>query len=119
MDTPVSSLESLFERIEAYGKTTLELTKLRALDTIIFVVTTLISRLGVAAMVSMFFLVLNVGIALYLGEQLGKNYYGFFIVAAFYALAGLLMHSFLFDWIKKPVHDLIIQKSLQSPGHAQ
>ena len=117
MDTPTSSMESLFERIEAYGKTTLELTKLRALDTVIFVMTTLISRLGVAAMVAMFFLVLNVGIALYLGEQLGKSYYGFFIVAGFYALAGLLMHSFLFDWIKKPIHEMIIRKSNQSQEH--
>ena len=111
-------MESLFDRIEAYGRTTLELSKLRALDTVIFVVTTLISRLGVAAMVSMFFLVLNVGIALWLGEQLGKNYYGFFIVAAFYALAGLLMHSFLFDWIKKPIHEMIVRKSIQSQDHA-
>jgi len=38
MDTPVNEFESLFERIEAYIKTSYELAKLRALESAILVV---------------------------------------------------------------------------------
>ena len=113
METSVSSVESLYERIEAYGKTSYELTKLKSLETTTIVVTSLVSRLSVILMISLFALVLNIGIALWLGELLGQSYYGFFIVAAFYLLAGIVLHIFLHRWIKKPLSDLIITQALQ------
>ena len=113
METPVSSIESLFDRIETYGKTTYELSKLKALETATIVATSLVSRMSVILMISMFALVLNLGVALWLGELLGKSYYGFFIVAAFYLVAGLVLHFFLHRWIRKPMSDLIITQALQ------
>ena len=113
METPVSIIETLFEKGEAYGKTSLELAKLKSLETTTHVVTSLISRMSVILMLLLFGLVLNIGIALMLGEFLGKSYYGFFIVAAFYLLAGLVLHFFLLKWIKKPVSELIIIQALQ------
>ena len=113
METPVSLVESLFEKVEVYGKTTFELSKLKALENTTHVVTSLVSRLSVIIMLSLFTLVLNIGIALLLGELLGKSYYGFFIVAAFYLIAGIVFHFFLHKWIKKPISDLIITQALQ------
>ena len=113
METPVSSIESLFDRIETYGKTTYELSKLKLLETTIKVVNTLVPRLSVIIMVSLFALVLNIGIALLLGELLGKSYYGFFIVAGFYLIAAIILHFFLQKWIQKPISELIIKQSLQ------
>jgi len=113
METSLSSIESLYERIEAYSKTTYELTKLKSLETTTIVVTSLVSRLSVILMISLFALVLNIGIALWLGELLGETYYGFFIVAAFYLVAALVLHFFLHTWIKKPIGDLIITQALQ------
>src|SRR5688500_17060890 len=113
METPASLIESLFERVEAYSKTSYELSKLKSLETTTVVVTSLISRLSVILMISVFALVLNIGIALLLGELLGKAYFGFFIVAAFYLVAGIVLHLFLHRWIKKPVSDLIITQALQ------
>jgi hypothetical protein len=113
METPVGSIESLFEQVESYSKTTYELSKLKLLETITIVVTSMLPRLGVIIMLSLFALVLNIGIALYLGEILGKSYYGFFIVAGFYLIAGIVLHFFLHQWIKKPVSDLIIKQALQ------
>jgi hypothetical protein len=113
METPAVSVESLFERVEAYSKTTFELSKLKLLETAIMVVTVLLPRLSVILMGSLFALVLNIGIALYLGELLGKSYYGFFIVAAFYLVAGWILHVFLHKWIKKPLADLIINQALK------
>jgi len=113
METPASLVETLFEKAEAYGKTTIELSKLKVLETTTRVATTLVAKLSVILILSLFVLVLNIGIALMLGEVLGKSYYGFFIVAAFYLVAGIVFHIFLHKWIKKPVGDLIIKQALQ------
>lgn len=113
METTARTIETLYERAEAYGKTTYELSKLKALETTTTVVTSLVSRLSVILMISMFALVFNIGIALLLGELLGKSYYGFFIVAAFYLVAGIVLHFFLHKWIRKPLSDLIITQALQ------
>jgi hypothetical protein len=92
METIRTVIETLYERTEEYSKTSLELAKLKSL---------------------LFVLVLNIGMALWMGELLGKSYYGFFIVAGFYLIAGFIFHFFLHNWIKKPVSKLIITQVLQ------
>ena len=113
METPARSIELLFEKAEIYGKTTYELSKLKLLETTTIVVSSVLARLSVTIMISMFVVVFSLGIALMLGEMLGKAYYGFFIVAGFYLFAGILLHFFLHKLIKKPVSELIIKQALQ------
>jgi hypothetical protein len=43
---------------------------------------------------------------------LGKMFYGFFIVAGFYLLLGLLFYSMRNRWFKEPISNMIIQKIL-------
>lgn len=113
METPTNSIESLFEKVEVYGKTTFELSKLRLLKTTNIVVSTLIAKLSVIVMISVFTFVLSIAVALLLGDMLGKAYYGFFIVSGFYLIVGLVFHFFLLRWIKKPISELIIKQALQ------
>jgi lipoprotein signal peptidase len=113
METPASIIESLFERVEAYSMTTLELSKLKVLETTTVIVSSLVSHVSVIFSVVLFVLVLNIGIAFWLGELLGKTYYGFFIVAAFYLLVSIILYLFLYKWIKKPLSDMIIVQALQ------
>ncbi|NTW24303.1 MAG: hypothetical protein HGA37_06360 [Lentimicrobium sp.] len=113
METPSSSIESLFEKAEAYGRTTYELSKLKLLETTNIVVTSIIARLSVILMISMFSFVVSIALALWLGDILGKAYYGFFIVAGFYLLAGIILHFSLHKWVKKPISELIIKQALQ------
>lgn len=113
MESPASLIESLIERVETYSKTTYELSKFRVLEKSTRIASSVVSRLGVIIILSMFLLTLNTGIALLLGELLGKFYYGFFIVAAFYLVVGIVFYFFLHQWIKKPLSDLIIKKALQ------
>ncbi len=110
---PSSQIEQLVERIEAYGRTTYELSKLKVLETTIHVATSFLSRLSVIVMISFFILILNIGVALWLGERLGKLYYGFFIVAGFYLFAGIVLNMFLHKWIKKPISSFFIKQALQ------
>jgi hypothetical protein len=113
METPANHIESLIEKGEAYGKTSYQLAKLKSLQAATVVVTTLIARISVIIVITLFVLVFNVGVALFLGELLGKSYYGFFIVAGFYLLAGVVLHLFLYKWIRKPISDLIITQIIE------
>lgn len=113
MEQAPNSFEELYARGEAYTKTSIELAKLKALEATTQIATTMIWRLSVVISISLFGLVFNIGVALWLGEVLGHSYYGFFIVAGFYLLAAIVFHFFLRNWIKKPVSDLIITQALQ------
>lgn len=112
MENPANTIDILFEKIELYSKTTIELSKYKLLNTSSNVLSLLAAKIVVVTTGFIFILVLNIGIALYLGELLGKNYYGFFIVAVFYLIATLVIYFFLFDHIKKHICNLIISQAL-------
>ena len=113
MDEQTGLIESLIEKGEQYGKTTLELLKLKTLDKSADVASYLVSWLIVLIFAVLFFLILNIGVALWLGELLGKSYYGFFIVAGFYALLALIFGVFRKQLIKNPVNNSIIEQVLE------
>jgi phosphoglycerol transferase MdoB-like AlkP superfamily enzyme len=113
MDDRAGLIESLIEKGEQYGKTTLELFKLKTLDKSADVASNLVSWLIVVIFAVLFFLILNIGIALWIGELLGKSYYGFFVVAGFYAVLALVFGIFRKQLIKKPMNNSIITQVLE------
>lgn len=113
MDERESLIESLLEKGEQYGKTTLELIKLRTLDKSASVASDLVSWLIIVIFATLFFLILNIGIALWIGDLLGKPYYGFFIIAGFYAILALVFAIFRKQLVKKPVNNSIITQVLE------
>ena len=119
MDNQYDILEPLKETTEQYIKAAIELSKLKILETITNVITSLVSKIAVVLIFSMFLLILSIGIAFMLGDNIGKTYYGFFIVAGFYLMAGAIFHFFLYKWIKEPVSNLIINKALQENNNAE
>ncbi len=106
-------IESLFEKAVEYSKTSYELVKLKALYKISDVVSSLIPSSIVFVFIASFMFFLNLGIAFWLGEILGKTYFGFFIVAAFYSLIAIVLHFVLHKWIKKIIGNYIIKKVLK------
>jgi fatty acid desaturase len=58
-------------------------------------------------------LFLNLGIAFWLGDILGKPFWGFFVVAAFYFLVGIVIHFFMHNWIKRLVGNYFIKRVLK------
>jgi hypothetical protein len=110
MEMPTHSIESIFESVEAYIKTTIELSKLKALDTVSGVITALISRVIICIVMTLFVIFLSVGMALFLGSLLEKTYYGFFIVAAFYLVMGAILSFSLQNWLKESMGDSLISQ---------
>jgi hypothetical protein len=108
--TPIATL---FERAEDYGKTTLNLLKLNAIDKSADVVSSLVSRLAVVMTVVFSILIVSVGLSLWIGKLLGDAFYGFFIIGGFYAILAILLQVFRHQWLKDPVSNSIIKQMLK------
>lgn len=106
-------LELLLEKAEDYGNTTIELMKLKAINKSADIFSSLALKIVFFAIVALFIVIANVGVALWIGDLLGKPYYGFFIVAACYGLAAILLRSYLYDWVKVPISNFIITQMLK------
>jgi len=106
-------LDSLLETASDYGKTSLELVKLKTIEKTSDVISSLVPHSVVFILIALFLFFLNLGIALWLGDILGKAFYGFFVVAAFYILAGIVIHFFMHKRIKNLVGNYFIKNVLK------
>ena len=113
MEDKAKIIDELLGKAAEFGRTELELVKLKALDKTSDVVSSTVPHLIVIAVISIFLLFLNLGIAFWLGGVLGNIYFGFFAVAAFYGLTALVLRLFLYKWLKKRVGDYIVRKVLK------
>jgi fatty acid desaturase len=113
MEDTSKLLESLLERAVEYGKTSVELAKLKALDKTSDVVSTLIPHTIVVVVIASFMVFLNLGLAFWLGEVLGKICFGFFVVAAFYGISAIIIHFFMHKWLKRLICNYFIKQMLK------
>jgi len=96
METNSESIDLLVSRAEEFSKTNFELLKLKSIEKTADVGSTLFSRLLLILAICLFSLTFTIAISFWLGELLGKVFYGFFIVAGIYGIIGIilfLMHS--------------------------
>jgi hypothetical protein len=110
MENETTFLEPLFEKAEAYGKTSYELFKLRATEKTVNVLSTFFSR-GIAILALYIFIIFfSIAISLWLGDLLGKVYYGFLCVAGFYGIITCIIYFFMHNWIKKITSSAIVKQ---------
>ena len=109
MEDKINLLESLLEKTEEYGKVSLDLLKLKALDKASDAVSSLLPRLAITLAVLFFVSMVNIGIALWLGEILGESWFGFLAVAAFYGFLGIMLFLFR-KGLKKLIGNSIIEQ---------
>ena len=113
MEVNAPIIESLIQNTVEYGQKSLELIKLKAIDKTSDVIATGISHAVVLIILTTFLLFLNLGLAFWLGEIFGKVYYGFFAIAAFYAILGILIHLFMHKRLKMMICNYIIKQVLE------
>jgi hypothetical protein len=113
MEDHAKLIEELLEKATEYGKTSFELVKLKALDKTSDVVSSIIPDSIVFVLILSFMLFLNLGLAFWLGEILGKTFLGFFAVAAFWGFIGLIICLFMRKWLKKLISNYIIKLALK------
>lgn len=112
MEKPASIVEGLLSQIEDYGKTSFELAKLRTIQKLIPAATVFTSNVIVLSVVSLFVLLLNIGIGMWLGDVLGKPWYGFMAISAFYLFLAVLLRLKVAKWLRKPISRFIIKQTL-------
>lgn len=91
MKNKVILIKMLFEKFEQYGKTSIELYKLKTIDKVTDVFASLVSRIVISIIITLFLIFFSIGTAVFLGDILGKIYYGFFAVTGFYALVAIVL----------------------------
>ena len=113
MEDNIKSIESLLEKVADYSKTSYELAKLKTLDRTSDVASTIVPHAIVILLFASFMLFVNFGIAFWLGDVFGNNYYGLFVVAGFYIISALVLHFFFHKKIKNLVWNYIIKQVLK------
>jgi hypothetical protein len=112
MEQSKTFIEPLFAKAESYGKTSLRLIKLKAIDKISNLISAIVSNAILVFVLSFFVVSANIGLALWLGDILGKSYYGFFCVAGLYGLIGGIYYFIIQNKIKQSIRNSIISEML-------
>jgi len=108
--TAAENIETLFDTLKQYGQTHIDLFRLKAADKFSEIVSSAIAAIIVFVVLFIFFALLSIGIALLLGELLGKSYYGFFALGGFYLIIGLIFYSMRNKLLKAPLVNIMIKK---------
>jgi hypothetical protein len=113
METPTEHIESLFANAGEYLENKTELWKLKIVDKTSEAVSSIVEKLIIVFIGIIFFILFNIALALLIGYWLGNSFYGFFILAAFYGIVGLIVHVSRDKMIKTPITNSIIEKFLK------
>jgi len=113
MEEEKQLFDDLIDKSKKYINTSFELFKLSAVDKSSDVLSGLIYRLVIFILVTVFTVMFNIGIAIWLGEILGQTSYGFFIVAGFYLLITLFIYIFREKLVKRPISEMIVGQILK------
>ena len=113
MEEKTNLLKSLLDVATDYGETSIEVVKLKVLDKTTEIISSLAPLSIVIVFLLSFLLFVNLGIAFWLGEILGKTFYGFLVVAGFYIIVAIFIRIFLYNWIKKLVGDYMVKRLLK------
>lgn len=112
MENVKEEFENLLKQAQEYADTRLELTKLQSVDKLSDVVSSVLSRMIIVLLATMFLILLSIAAALLIGDLMGKTYYGFFIISGFYALIGLICLTQRHALFKRPINEMMIRKIL-------
>ena len=111
MKLDLSFMEPLLEKVGHFGQLNIDLIKYKILDKVADLISSFIARFMLLLMMSIFAVFSSLGAALWIGELLGKIYYGFFAVALFYGLVSVFV-MYLQQAIKLRMNNWIISKML-------
>lgn len=108
-----SAFESLIESAREYGKTSIELCKLKTIKSSADFISAAMVKVILVSLLVFIFVLISIATALWLGDILGKPFYGFFIMAGFYSILSIFIFLFRIRLIKSPVKNAIIYQALK------
>lgn len=105
-----SFTERLHDQVEQYVKTSIELYRLKAINTMSGVFAAVGTGLILWVIFLLILLFLSIGAAFYVGKILGSYHYGFFIVAGFYILVGVVIYIYRVKCFTEKLNNFIIKQ---------
>lgn len=109
MENQSTPVESLIDRVKSYVETRIDLLRLKAIDKSSSFLSLLLSMIVVILVSFISVMMISVGLALLLGDWLGKSYYGFFIVGGIYLITGLVLYSMRDKLLRSPIANSMIK----------
>lgn len=106
----ISNIEKLYDMAGDYLDTRLDLFRMKGTLKASDLLSSIASAVFVGLFILTVFLLLNIGLGFWLGEVLGKTFYGFFALAGFYFLVGLILYLLRDKIVKTPVSNAVIRK---------
>ena len=113
MDKQPNVVESLIGNSTEYIETRLNLFKLKLVDKTSDIASSVVSILPLLLIFILVFFLLNIGIALLIGDFVGRASWGFLILTAIYIIAGLVLYKSRNKLLKVPFANLLIRKFLK------
>lgn len=110
MQSPLDNIEALYDKSKEYMETQMELFRLKAINKSTTMISSLATRLIYITVFLIGLFLLNIALGFWLGELLGKVYYGFFCLAAFYFIVGLIIFAIRKNSIGNPIRNALIDK---------
>lgn len=112
-DTRPDTISELAKEAGVYLEAKAELLKLKAADKTTEALSSIGSAVILVLLAIMILFALNIGLGLLVGEWVGITYVGFFIVAGFYLLIGLIVYAKRNTILKAPMYKNIINKIMK------
>ncbi|RZJ71041.1 hypothetical protein [Flavobacterium sp.] len=118
MKEKIQMLKDLMDRAEQFAKTNIQLYRLKAIDKVTDIFSSVASGLIIIITLTFLLIILSIGTAFWLGEVLGKVYYGFFAVAGAYAFLAILMVLFRRSILEVFFNNYIVNQIFKEKKHA-
>lgn len=103
-------IEELIENAKEYVDIKIELLKLKIADKAYMALSAIIALMVFGIILLLIFLFVNIGLALLIGDLLGKTYWGFFIISGLYVIGGVILFFTKNKMIKGRINALLFIK---------
>lgn len=102
-------LVSMLNETRNYVETRIDLIQYKTIDKTSRVAGSLLTSIILVAVGFLVLLTIGFGLALFIGERMGKPYYGFFIIGGIFLILVLFLYGFRRQWLKTPITNHIIR----------
>jgi hypothetical protein len=113
MEDQQQDIDILLSDAGDFIETRTTLWKLKAIESLVDVSGELVSGMGMIVITSFVVIIFSIGLALLIGDWLGKDFYGFFIIGGLYGIVALVIYARRGRWLKDPFSNMLIRKILK------
>jgi len=113
MEEQPTDIDILLSDAGDFIETRTTLFKYKTIESLADVSGELVSGLAMIVITSFVIIVFSIGLALLIGNWLGRNYYGFFIMGGFYSIMALIIYVRRGKWLRDPFSNMLIRKILK------